>query len=90
MAKYSELQQELMLMWSSRKKEISGLTESGRTFPLIKPMFSVLSYKTYKAMLQDMRRQMQSMRRQMQNLQKEMNQVLEILEGTPKQIVPKQ
>ena len=76
-------------MWSSRRKEITGLTESGRSFPLIKPMFSVLSYKTYKAMLRDMKRQMQTMRKQMQNLQKEMNQVLEILEGSSKQIVPK-
>lgn len=86
MAKYSDLQQELALMWNSRKTGINDLSESGRSFPLIKPMFSVLSYKTYKAMLQDMKKQMQTMRRQMQNLQKEMNQVLKIIEGSSPQI----
>jgi hypothetical protein len=89
MTKYSELQQELLLMWSSRKKDITGLTETGRSFPLVKPMFSVLSYKTYKGMLQDMRRRMQSMRKQMQDLQKEMNQVLKIIEGSSPQVAPK-
>lgn len=89
MTKYSELQQELLLMWSCRKRQVSELPESGRSFPLIKPMFSVLSYRTYKAMLADMRKQMQLMRRQMQNLQKDMNELLKIIDSPSPQIAPK-
>ena len=85
MTKYADLQQELLLMWSSRIKEIKGLTESGRAFPLTKPMFSVLyqSQKSYQAMLNDMKKQMRIMLRQMEGLQTEITGMLNMLEGHP-------
>lgn len=83
MTKYSDMQQELMLLWNSRIKDIKGLTETGRSFPLTKPMFSVLnqSQKSYRAMLADMKKQMRLMRKQMNNLQEEINYLLKVMEG---------
>lgn len=42
MSTYSELQQELMMLWNSRIKDIEGLKENGRNFRMSKPMHYVV------------------------------------------------
>jgi hypothetical protein len=81
MSTYSELQQELMILWNSRIKDIEGLKETGRKFRMSKPMHYVMdnSQKNYKALMLDMKKQMRSMRKQMANLQAEMNDILKMM-----------
>ena len=78
MSNFSELQQELMMLWSSRIKDIEGLKETGRKFQVSRPMHYVMnsSQKNYKALMLDMKKQMRLMRKQMTVLQKEMNDML--------------
>ena len=85
MSTYSELQQELMLLWNSRIKEIEGLKETGRTFRMSKPMHYVMdnSQKNYKALMVDMKKQLRLMRKQMAVLQAEMNHVLKMMNSDP-------
>jgi predicted patatin/cPLA2 family phospholipase len=86
MSTYSELQQELMMLWNSRIKEIDGLKETGRKFRMSKPMHYVMnsSQKNYKALMLDMKKQMRSMRKQMADLQREMNDVLKMMNSESK------
>ena len=81
MSTYSELQQELMLLWNSRIKDIDGLKETGRRFHISKPMHYVMnsSQKNYKALMLDMKKQMRLMRKQMALLQSEMNEVMKMM-----------
>ena len=81
MSTYSELQQELMMLWNSRIKDIEGLKENGRNFRMSKPMHYVMdnSQKNYKALMLDMKKQMRLMRKQMALLQREMNDVLKMM-----------
>ena len=81
MSTYSELQQELMMLWNSRIKEIDGLKETGRKFRMSKPMHYVMnsSQKNYQVLMRDMKKQMSSMRKQMALLQREMNEVLKMM-----------
>jgi len=50
MSTYSDLQQELMMLWNSRVKDIEGLKETGRRFSISKPMHHVInsSQKNYR------------------------------------------
>jgi len=78
MSNFSELQQELMMLWSSRIKDIEGLKETGRKFQVSRPMHYVInnSQKNYRALMLDMKKQIRLMRKQMSVLQKEMNDML--------------
>ena len=83
MSTYSDLQQELMMLWNSRVKDIEGLKETGRRFSISKPMHHVInsSQKNYRALMLDMKKQMRLMRKQMAELQREMNDVMKMMDS---------
>jgi hypothetical protein len=83
MSNFSELQQELMMLWSSRIKEIEGLKETGRKFRVTRPINYVRdnSQKNYKALMVDMKKQLRLMRKQMAELQREMKDVLKMMDS---------
>lgn len=86
MSTYLELQQELMLLWKSRIKDIKGLKETGRKFNFQHPMNYVLdnSQKSYLTIMADMKKQMRLMRKQMAVLQREMNEMLKMMDSNEK------
>ena len=86
MSTFSELQQELMMLWSSRIKDIEGLKETGRKFQVTRPINYVMnnSQRNYKALMLDMKKQMRLMRKQMAELQREMNDVLKMMDSEKK------
>lgn len=81
MSNYLELQQELMLLWKSRMKNIDGLKETGRSFHFRKPVNYTLdsSQKNYQAIMADMKIQMRVMRKKMAVLQREMNEMFKMM-----------
>lgn len=76
MSTFSELQQELMLLWNSRIKNIKGLKETGRHFN--KPLSYMIdrSQRNYYLMMEDMKKQMRLVQKQVSVLQEDINGVL--------------